>query len=1196
MRIKRLEIQGFKSFADRTIIDFQQGVTGIVGPNGCGKSNVVDAIRWVMGEMSAKHLRGREMQDVIFSGTDRRAPSSFAEVNLILSNEEGKAPIAFNHYTEISVTRRLYRDGESEYLLNKIQCRLRDIYDLFLGTGVGTKAYSVVEQGQIGQVIHAKPEDRRKIIEEAAGISKFKARREAALRKMEAAEGNLTRLNDIVQELSRQLSSLDRQARKAERYRELKEELRKKELHLVSLEFLDLNLNMNLQESESGKLSQDEASMAAQLSNFETELESLKFILSEEERELSILQEKLYENNNSISLHEQGLQFKTREIKNWEERHTQLSLEIAGLSEKNIQYENELSQVNEARAIVDLRVAQAEEGLGVYEEQVLQQGLKQEEIARKIEGLQRQVLSLVGQISQAASRKESFERQKLDLAQRLEQSQADYSQNQECLAGFREKLLLLEGSLEQFNQLKLDLLEQSQSTQQALDKAKQGVALLQNQSQSLKDELSHKKSRLLSLEEIQKKFEGYKEGVRRVLLRKSENPDELSEVYGTVADILETKPEYQTALGAVLGEKLEYVVVKSQAAGLEALEYLKSEVAGRSSFVPMCVSGQPQGDWVNEEIYENHEGVLGPLKDFVQVREDYAPVGDYLFRDVLLVRNLGAAIQMWNGSTQRKTTLVTLEGEVVDAYGVVSGGSEQNESLVLLKRRREIKDLRDSVWGLEVKLRLKEEELRQESEWVQILQKWLEGLKREAHIEDLKILDSEKDFGHLRFEVHRLEQAQTRLERERGELCERENQMNADLVLLSENLFLFEEEKSQKERELLKEKEQFQIEQKQWESRKQDLTLRTLEAQNVQEKKIQVDKEISRLVEAKRAALLRMEACERLIQSGTEEAQKLGQEIESSKVLLQELIFEVRGLSEKQVLLKEAFEGHQSQMREKEIQLKQIRLDHEQTQSVFNKGLLQLTEIRSRLQFLKEQIFERYHTDIVTIAPQYQGQLIENPEAFEQQVLQLKEKLSKMGEVNLSAISEYEEIKQRYDFLTAQAEDLKKSLESLHHTIQKINRSTKRRFVDTFEAINNRFEELFPKLFHGGKAKLLLTDENNILETGVEIVAQPPGKKLQSISLLSGGEKALTAVSLIFSIFLFKPSPFCILDEVDAPLDDANVDRFNALVKQMTERSQFILITHSKRTMELADVLYGITMEEAGVSKTVSVRLNEKAA
>lgn len=1186
MKIKRLEIQGFKSFADRTLIDFKEGITGIVGPNGCGKSNIVDAIRWVMGEMSAKHLRGREMQDVIFAGSDKRSPGGMSEVTLILSNEDGRAPATYAHFSEISVTRRLFRSGESEYFINKVSCRLRDIYDLFLGTGVGTKAYSIVEQGQIGLIISSKPENRRQLIEEAAGISKFKARKEAALRKIEATKGNLTRLDDILKELKRQINSLDRQAKKAAKYKELREEAKTIDLHLSSLDYTFLNHEINEGEKNANQLTESEAESSAHLAKIENEIETSRLQMNQEEQELSQVQERLYEKNNSVSLHEQGIQYKKREILQLTEREATALLEIEETKEKNQTNEVEIEETQKSQIEINEKLLSSEERFRTFRKQVDDEEKKQRDLDLAIEKTQQEILRLVQSLSESASKQEFIGQQKIEIKGKIAKDSTEIEEIDRLLNQYISKKNEFEKSLNELSQLKLNLSDQSGNIENNLKEEKINFEKIKTDLFHFKEDLSLKRSRLASLVEIQKNFEGYQEGVRRVMLRK-QSDQQFDPIYGTVADLIETESTYQKAVGAVLGEKLQYIVVKSQEVGLQAVEYLKTESAGRSSFVPMEV----RSDIFESETASAEEGVLGPLKNFVQVKEDYQMVGDYLFQDVLLIETLNRAIQVWNAAPLKKT-LVTLEGEVVDAHGVVSGGSPENQSLSILEKKREIKELEITTHRLEQELFQKEILLKESERKIESLVSSLDALKRDAHSEELKLVNIQKDSSHLKGEIARLQSNRDRLNREMTQLATSEQNLENNLAEWISKTTLWQNEKTEKENYLNQIKQDWLSHRQELDQLKELFTKQKIESETYFQTKEQIEKNLRRLLDLQRSYQFKQQEAHRTITQANQTREELKKQILESEEALKILLEEITQLNQRNVALRESYDKHISELREKEIEVKTVRKQNDEMKLNLNQLLIQLTEWRGKLKSLKEQIFERYHTDLSLVVDEYKEKPLEDRAAKESELQILREKLEKLGEVNVGAISEFEEVQTRHDFLNRQSEDLKNSLDSLTRVIQKINRSTKIRFQETFEAVNQKFQELFPKLFIGGRAKLMLTDEENLLETGVEIVAQPHGKKLQSISLLSGGEKALTATCLIFAIFLFKPSPFCLLDEVDAPLDDANIDRFNEMVKSMTERSQFILITHNKRTMEMANVLYGITMEEPGVSKTVSVKLN----
>lgn len=1186
MKIKRLEILGFKSFPDKTIIEFKNGITGVVGPNGCGKSNIVDAIRWVMGEMSAKHLRGKSMEDVIFSGSQSRPSTGMAEVTLVLGNEDGRAPVSYANFSEISVTRRLFRSGESEYSINKTPCRLKDIYDLFLGTGVGTKAYSIIEQGRIGQIITSKPEERRTIIEEAAGISKFKSRKEAALRKMEATQGNLLRLSDIINELKRQINSLDRQARKAERYREIEGELRELDLHLSSHDFLDCSKTLRGQEDSLRGLEEGEASLAAEVHQLENTIESDRLELTDKEREFMNLQELLYEKNNSIQLHQASVDYKTREVETLGKQNESATKEMEISKSRLASVDEALSRANEGQLAIDFELASAEERYVQLEGQ-LETGLAGEkETSQRHDQLSQEILVLLQTLSEQSSLKEGLGRRKVDLKGRIGKDQGEIDEIDRLLSAQQLKLNRVQSELGDVKQFKLDLSQQSENLLQSIQQQREDLKLAELQWEELKSQLALKTSRLTSLEELEKNFEGYKEGVRNVMLKRS-RLDPQSHIFGTVADIVETETTYETAVGAVLGEKLQYVVVQSQAAGVEALQYLKTESTGRLSCIPMEVREEVETE---DFPYAQETGVIGPLKNFVKVKSDYDRIGQYLFGDIYLVENLKRALELWSSNGHSKT-LVTLDGEVVDPSGVVSGGSKDGGDQRILEKKREIKDLRQEVAQLEFRLRDQEARVEGFRSRLSMMENSLDALKRDSHSEELKIVHQEQDLIHLQNEIRRLAERRDKLSLEISAALQEESDIVREIEELEVQSQAMETKKSETQSRIDQGKARLLEIRGELDETRQQLLEQNAVLTLVREKKSGLERELQRWVEQQAELQKQLEEKRQAITSANSQMLILKKEIESSREALSQLVLEVKEKEARATELKETIALLQNRVQANEVQVRQSRSRLEEFRQGLNQCILQLGEGRTRLQVLRQQILERYHVDLGEVAASYSERPIDR-ETQGPKVQELREKLEKIGAVNLGAIEEYQELQTRFEFLDKQYQDLQQSLDTLHRALQKVNRTTKKRFQETFDRVNALFQEVFPKLFRGGRGELILTDPENILESGVEIVAQPPGKKLQSVSLLSGGEKALAAVSLIFSIFIIKPSPFCLLDEVDAPLDDANIDRFNEMVRSLTDRSQFILITHNKRTMEMADTLYGITMEQPGVSKIVSVQLN----
>ena len=1185
MKIKKLELHGFKSFVDPTVIDFDLPLIGIVGPNGCGKSNVVDALRWVMGEMSAKHLRGQSMEDVIFNGSDSRPPLGMASVSLTLSCEDGIIPVDYANFSEITVTRRLYRSGESEYLINNVACRLRDIYDLFLGTGVGTKAYSMIEQGRIDFAINSKPVDRRLLIEEAAGVSKFKNRREGALRLVESTKANLLRLNDIIAEIKRQINSLDRQARKAERYKVLREELKTIEVHLSALTFLEQSQELNDLKNLLKSWDEKETETQARLSSSEVEQGSLQIKMTESEGQLTELQEKIYEVTNQIQLLETQQTYKKQETENLKKQNDRYLHEIQLGKEKRGQIASELDDYNKQKTDLSNEVngvhtvlEEAQTRWNIIHEQSIQE-------MEKIEARKNELSESQSRMATSESQKTSHERQRIDMKGRLARCRAEWGeiekqyQGSQGLCGeVKEELMSL--TAERSQVLEYVAHHKKDIESKKLDLESRAEILKQNQ-----ETLVLKRSQLRSLMDLQRHYEGFQDGVQAVM-RQTKLEGKRDRIFGVVADFIETQPQYEQALSAVLGEKLQYVVVKSHQEGVEAISYLKEQCSGRSTFIPLEVREGKTAEKLSRE-----KGYMGPLLDHVNIKEEYKKIGNYLLGDVVLVDELVNALRLWQANGH-KNILVTLEGDVVDPYGVVSGGRRNGKSLDILKTKRKISDLKDIVMEMEQEASLQEDTLSQLEGKISSMSLDLEKQVRISHEQEMQAAALEKDLFHHQEVFNNFQERKEALEKEIAELSSEEENIENSIVRTQQ---------SKEELLTLRERLQAEIEllQKNHDNLKEELqkaSERLMEARiaavSADEKVSAIDKNVERLERSNQDAQSMIDRHMAEITEANQKISTLKQECEECVRSWEGLRQDSDSLKIHYGTLKEEYEALATQKSEKEIEIRTIRRENDLAKDHTGNLRVTMTRLEGDMGHLENQIQERYHTNLREVAAHYAGKPIEI-ESPEEKVKELREKLEKMGDVNLGAIPEYEELIKRCEFLQEQYRDLESSIESLQKAIVKINRLTRERFEKTFHLVNEKFKVLFPKLFEGGKGELYLTDENDLLNSGVDILVQPPGKKLSHMALLSGGEKALAAVAFIFSIFLVKPSPFCVLDEVDAPLDDVNVKRFHQLIQEMTDRSQFIIITHNKQTMEIANALYGVTMQEPGVSKIVSVRMHE---
>jgi len=1184
MRLKRLEMIGFKSFAQRTVIEMNPGVTAVVGPNGCGKSNIVDALRWAMGEQSARHLRGHQMEDVVFNGSDSLPATGMAEVSITFDNEDNRGPAEYANFSEIMVSRRLFRSGESEYAINKVTCRLKDVIELFLGTGVGSKAYSIVEQGKVDELVNSKPEERRGLIEEAAGTSKYKSRKIVAEKKLERTQQNLLRLNDIVREIERQIRTMELQARKAERYRALRSELKEKDLGLAFLQRETFTEDIARRESQLADVENRLAEHLASLHSHEAENESVRLSLMEADRELGAQQETVYQRRATIQTDEQKCEFFNKDLGQLAQSETEAHASLAQLEERTELLIREITELNNAK--------ESFIQLSLFEESFLRE--KESELAilqgrlRSLQGeLEQEKSALIDIANQIAYLKNDAlakERRHGEISRELERSREEHTQASTALASCETtqgaSLLALTTCVKELRERTIE--------------AAQATALLQNLNKgredqetkitALKEQIQENRSRLLSFEELQKNYEGYQEGVRAIMLKKSQETTP-NGIYGLVAEVIEAPESYEKALTAVLGDRLQYVIVKSHQEGIEAIEYLKAQASGRGSFIPLEMSRKPR-----KELPLGEAEVVAPLMEMISIKEGYRDIADYLLSDVVVVENLQAGLALWNRNGYY-STLVTPEGEVIDPIGTVTGGSGTPLETSFLAQRRRIRELKTILSEGEARLGHEERESEQLRQAVEQASTEKTLLGAEIHRLELEKVRLEHESRAANQEYDRLLQAVRALTQEQSDLTTAVQLLEDEIRRCRGNSESCIEEKAQRERLLAQKQSELQQISHSLETAEAAVTQSRIRNAALGEKRDNTHVNLANRLKLKEDIAHEIAAREAQIAEYRRRREETEQSLAETQNSLGQNRGELQILDERLQADRQKYRQISKHLAEIGESLKEIRPLVDACQEEKSRIQLALAGQRIELQHLAMNLREKYDVQLETLAPEFS----EAPPAQAEltaEIDDLRNRLERMGEVNLAAIGEYEELTERFRFMSQQKEDLERSIADLQQTIVKLNRICRLRFKESFDAINEKFEAIFPRLFRGGKAKLVLTDENDFLETGVDIIVQPPGKKLQSITLLSGGEKALTAVSLLFAIFLTKPSPFCFLDEVDAPLDDANIDRFTEMIQEMSAHSQFVLVTHNKKSMQAAEVLYGITMAEPGVSKVVSVNMH----
>ncbi|NVB42196.1 chromosome segregation protein SMC [Pseudenhygromyxa sp. WMMC2535] len=1308
MRIRKIEVVGFKSFADREVVVLDDRVTAVIGPNGCGKSNIVDAIRWCLGEQRAKHLRGSGMADVIFAGSSTRGPAGMAEVTITFETE-GDGPSVYLEFPEIAVTRRLYRDGTSEYLINKVPCRLRDINDMLMGTGVSAKSgYSIIEQGRVGQIVTSKPETRRQVIDEAAGITKFKQQKVQATRRIDQTRQNLLRVTDVIGELEGRLGTLKRQAQKAERYKRYRTELRDLELWHASHKLLEQRATEQVLEARRRELDEQVEDLRNEAAARETRYEAERVALREAEGKLQTGQQRLYDLENRIQLIEQDRRFKIQEQEGLRRSSEQSRAERDSVDRGLGGLETELEEVERQRAELGALNQEGEgEGLEVRCE-ALEAELN--EIALRLRQERETLERTRGKSNQNAQRAASLEATLLsraesvaELRERIEAMNHEVAELERSEEFDEGSLDEARGEVEVREQALVALREGRQQLDRERSELREQLRAVEVEVEVARKELLRARSRLQSLEEIQSRYQACHGGVQ-VVMEQREKLAEIgaglsasaglsaaggswggeAKVLGIMADYISAPAKLEPAVSAVLGDRLQGVVVDGPLTGASGVELLKQLDEGRTTFLPMRarppqakdragswsvptpavtagpievvdLSGEGSGqdgspaptpaantaqqpsseDGLQTSMFDalvadgrgpsrgsedeakdaatslakaedfalaGVEGVVGRLVDLVDVEGELRELVDVLLGDTVIVEGLARALEIWHRMraelpAERRVphTFVTLEGDRIEPSGVVVGGASDAIDSALLQQKREIGELQTIVAELE-------ENLEKIQRRRQGLAERLDEVERGREASEGEVIEAEKALLGARNELNARSQARDRvarsleqLVRSRGELLATADQRERERGDLEGELADLREEAPDLEDEA--EALQDRVEALGEEREQVSATLTELKVQ------------LASWQEQRNALATASERLRKQIHSERERSRRLGEAAEDAERRVEALVEAITNMVEEHSALLEehklalaakleAVETHEGVARrveELELTLRNLRTTLEEDRERLQEVELGLRELVLERQHLEADIRDRFDADLRTLLIDFHDRGLVSPDQIAR-VKELKRVLSRMGEVNLTAIAEYEEVSGRYEYLAGQRRDLEDAINQLQEAIDRINETTKVRFAETFEAVNEMFQRLFPRLFAGGQAKLVLTDPNDLLTTGVEILAQPPGKKVASLELLSGGEKALTAVSLVFGIFLIKSSPFCLLDEVDAPLDEANVGRFSDMVSELSEGTQFIIITHNKRTMEIADRLYGVTMQQRGVSKLVSVNMRRAVA
>jgi chromosome segregation protein len=1225
MYLKNLTVFGFKSFADKTALNFQPGVTAIVGPNGCGKSNVSDAIRWVLGEQSAKALRGGEMSDVIFTGTDGRKPMGMAEVSMTLGDMDEdhlRAAGVEVAYNEVTLTRRIFRDGNSEYFVNRTPCRLKDIQQLFMGTGVGRTSYSILAQGHITQILSSKPEDRRLIFEEAAGITKYKSQKREALRKLEYTDQNLLRLADLIREVKRQIGSLQRQAGKARRYKQISQELQHLDTQLARHQFDVLLAEITEKQTVAEKLRGEIETGSADVLRCEDEIKQLRERLTELEHETAEKQQRSLELKGEADRHESRIQFNEERLRELAAQNTKALAEITQAEERGRAAADELKMVAERLAALESAVQQHRLTL----EQKKQALTAVEEDLRQRQETLRQAQSTAFAAAQDLTRIRNeitaLDLQKQGNSIRLEKLSAEKLQLEAERTRLEARLQEFTASVEveKLNaQTKRGSVEQRQNRLRELQDELQAAAVEQDQFLQAQAE---KRSRLNVLEQLEGSHEGFSVGTQAALRQSRQ-------VIGSLADRIRVPETYVVAIENALGHNLQLVLTEQPESAQQIIADLSANKVGRASVAALAIEWDAkqlafEGDMAPGSGLDAIQNGLQPGQvihalTVVQAEPSVEKLLKALLGRTFIASDLGTATaQAQNGHAG--CDFVTLTGDLLSRHGIYTGGylngnGNPKAPASILGRKNQISELHGEL--TEVQLRVAEMSRRRGAlvgEQTE-LQAGLQQAQTELREQEVAIATREGEFNALQnsnrllhqkietvvFEIQSLAaqeqeglQKRQALAAQLAELEARERAAQEQVAALTAELEHLRQQRDAAHAALTESKVALAAE--------EQLLVSFRQQQQSLEQRIA---ELAQLLEQRRSEVAsfigRKEQAESEIQDSRMQIERLQHDREQVNTLVAEL------LARKQ--------AQEADVTAREEQLRQQR--HRLTQLQEQRGALEveLAQKNMAVQNLRERIQQKYHVNLddvhsecitITFADEGAAKVhVMSPDemaasgaatdwtAVAQQIEALQTRLDEIGPVNLVAIEEYEETEQRYQFLTKQNDDLVAAKAQLLEVISRINVQTRQMFSETFEKIRENFRSMFTEVFGGGKADLILSDQNDVLESGIEIMARPPGKQLQSISLLSGGEQTMTAVALLFSIYQVRPSPFCVLDELDAPLDEANINRFVLILQRFLAHSQFVIITHNKRTIGMADVLYGVTMQERGVSKIVSVKFHK---
>lgn len=1188
MYLKRLEMQGFKSFAEKIKLDFNCGITAVVGPNGSGKSNIADAIRWVLGEQSVKTLRGSKMEDVIFAGTEHRKPLGFAEVTIVLDNSDSTLPI---DYEEVAITRRVYRSGESEYLINKTNCRLKDITELLLDTGIGRDGYSVIGQGRIDEILSTRSEDRRQIFEEASGIMKYKVRKHDAEKKLELTRQNLERINDIIAELESQLEPLREQSEKARRFLDLREELKVLEVNVYldsmkkfrdRLEVMDKQLKtvqdqINDENNKLDEITRSNKEKTDLLKSMDERLEEAKQLFYEMEGNLERCSSEIKLNQEKIANLMQNIERLDTEKAELREKIEVLETEEAGKKDRLKYLERQLEEYSAKLAGFE---KQMEELLKTLDEEERSIELLKSEIMDKMDiqsDKKLQISNLRSHIENMQKRQRSID---TEVYQNVVEKDREKMKKEELTESIRNAEQHIKGHKEKLS----GLFREREETDKMLSELRMKQAKINSDIQS-------KSSRVRTLREMEQKLEGYNRSVREVLQACHASPQFGRGIHGALAQLIEVDRKYETAIEISLGGALQNIVTQTEEDAKKAIEFLKRNKLGRATFLPIrSVEGRGFDNQTMARI-KQCEGFCGVASELVSYDSVYTGIIRNLLGKVVVIDNLDNGIKMAR-KFRYSFRIVTLDGDLLNTGGAMSGGSLENRGTGILTRNREISELDEELKSLRQQETGVSKDIKQLTEDISRIDSDISSIENEIKNNELVKI---RDESHLAQTDENLEKLTARMEmlRQEKEQLEREiKETGNELTKYELELLQIEEEISEAKKTVAEFQEKHKEDQAARDALHTDITDYKISVNSIKESIAGVNESSDRIHTEKENMVMSITKKESEQERFREEIKKLEEQIEGLNARIKKhseersgRSFEIDRLTEERKILEEDIYDIVNKINDTNKTILLLQEEYSRTE-------VRKTRLEAEMEALQDRIWNEY--ELTYSSAMELKKDVGSLTSAQRRINEIKNMIKELGPINVAAIDDYIKTKDRYEFMTNQRNDMEQAREKLLRVIAEMTSIMKKQFLEQFKLINKNFNDVFRELFNGGRASLTLVDEENVLESGIEIEAQPPGKKLQNMMLLSGGERAFTAIALLFAILRLKPSPFCVLDEIEAALDEANVYRFVEYLKNYSCNTQFIVVTHRKGTMEGSDMLYGVTMQEHGVSKIISMKMGEK--